>query len=176
MRHYASTFGVDPDRVALWGGSAGAQLALLLALTPGLDVGGRVGVEGPDGLVRAVVDFYGLTDILALPEDERGDDGIRAGLLGGPVDKRVELARVASPIMHVRHDAPPVLAFHGTADGLIPIEQSRRFIDRAREVGADAELVDVEGADHGFATIDMDGILDRSIAFLGKHLREGDPR
>jgi acetyl esterase/lipase len=172
LRHYAALLGLDPERFAVWGGSAGAQLALLLALTPTLDLGGSVGVAGPDGPVRAVVDFYGLADILALPENEQGDDGIRAGLLGGPVPERLELARQASPITHVHADAPPVLAFHGTADGLIPIEQSRRFIQRAREAGMDAELIEVEGADHGFATIDMEDILDRSVAFLGAHLRE----
>jgi len=171
VRHYASIFGIDPARAGLWGGSAGAQLSLLLALTPGRDFGGSVGVAGADEPVGAVVDFFGLADIIGLPDAEQ--DGLRAGLLGGPVAENLELARAASPVTYLRGDAPPILAFHGTADGLIPIEQSRTFVARACEAGADAELVEVEGADHGFADIEMDGILDRSIAFLAEHLQAG---
>jgi len=63
------------------------------------------------------------------------------------------------------------LAFHGNADGLISIEQSRRFIARAKECGMAVELVEVDEADHGFATIEVEGILDRSIQFLAEHLR-----
>ena len=171
LRHFASSLGVDGDRVALWGGSAGAQLALLLGLTPGLDLGLRVGVDGIDEPVLAVVDFFGLTDILALPEAEQSGDGIRAGLLGGPVAEHLELARLASPITHIHAGGPPVLAFHGNADRLISIEQSRRFIARAKDAGMAVELVEVDEADHGFATIDVEGILDRSIGFLADHLR-----
>ncbi|GAA1964375.1 hypothetical protein GCM10009776_29000 [Microbacterium deminutum] len=45
------------------------------------------------------------------------------------------------------------------------------FVARAHEIGAPAELVEIDGADHGFVTVDIDPILDRSIAFLGTELR-----
>ena len=92
------------------------------------------------------------------------------------VAEHIDLARLASPITHVHPGAPPILAFHGTADGLISIEQSRRFIGRAKEVGMSVQLVEVEGADHGFATIDVEPILDRSIDFIAGHVRQRTAR
>jgi dipeptidyl aminopeptidase/acylaminoacyl peptidase len=66
---------------------------------------------------------------------------------------------------------PPVLTFHGTADGAVGIDQSRRFVARAHEVGAPVELREIDGADHGFVTIEIEPILDQAIEFLGEHLR-----
>lgn len=166
VRHFAADLGLDSERVALWGGSAGAHLALLVALTPGRDLGVQIGVDAADEPVRAVVDYFGLTDILAMPESERGDDSVLSRLLGGPVADRADLARDASPIAHLHADAPPILVVHGTDDGAIGIDQSRSFVTRARALGALVELVEIEGADHGFVTVDIDPILERSIAFL----------
>ncbi|WP_425561279.1 hypothetical protein [Microbacterium deminutum] len=87
----------------------------------------KIGFDAADEPVSAVVDYFGLTDILAMPDTERGEDGVLSRLLGGPVAERADLAREASPITHLHPDAPPMLAFHGTDDGAIDIDQSRRF-------------------------------------------------
>ncbi|WP_456599224.1 alpha/beta hydrolase fold domain-containing protein [Blastococcus sp. SYSU DS0616] len=179
VRHFAAQLGIDGDRVALWGGSAGAHLALLLAFTHDRsDFGPRVGVEGPDLPVAAVVDFFGVTDVLALQEDDttggRADhesaDSPVGQLIGGALREHEDRARAVSPITYVRPDAPPVLAFHGTQDGAVGPVQSRRLVAALQQVGASAELVEVDGADHGFVTIDVEPILDRSVGFLRKHL------
>ncbi len=179
LRRFAPDLGLDGDRLALWGGSAGAQLALLVALTAGTGrFPERVGVEGEDRGVAAVVDFFGAADMLTLQEDDltggRNDhesaDSRTGRLLGGPVRDLPDRARDASPTHHAHAGAPPVLAFHGTHDTLIGPGQSRRMVAALRAAGADAELVEVEGADHGFIGIDVEPILDRSVAFLVQHL------
>ena len=58
----------------------------------------------------------------------------------------------------------PVLLIHGTADGLVPI----RYSERAAEIFPDAELVRVEGADHGFTGKDWELALKEMIRFVRK--------
>ncbi len=152
---------------------------MLVALTVGRsEFAEQVGVAGEDLPVAAVVDFFGPADVLAMQDDDitggrndhEGEDAPISRLIGGPVRSHPDRARAASPVTYVRPDAPPVLAFHGTQDGAVGIGQSRRLVAALRAVGAQAELVEVEGADHGFVGIDVDPILDRSVAFLKEHL------
>lgn len=174
LREFADAFGIDADRVALWGGSAGAHLALLTALTAGrVDFPGRVGVTGDDVTVRGVVSYYAVTDVAALDEDDitgRSDhtspESPIALVLGGLPAELADEVRALSPITYVHPEAPPVLAFHGTADSAVGPGQSRRLTTALRAVGGDVELVELDGADHGFADIDMTPVLAHSIAFL----------
>jgi dipeptidyl aminopeptidase/acylaminoacyl peptidase len=161
------------------GGSAGAQLALLVALTHDRpEFVEQVGVPGDDLPVAAVVDFFGPADALTMQDDDitggRNDherpDAPISRLVGGPPRENPDLARACSPISYVRSDAPPVLAFHGTADDAVGPKQSRRLVAALRDAGADAELIEVPGAGHGFIGIDIDPVLDRSVAFLKEHL------
>jgi dipeptidyl aminopeptidase/acylaminoacyl peptidase len=57
-------------------------------------------------------------------------------------------ARDLSPLSHVAVGLPPVLIHHGDRDTLVPLDQSRRFRDRAAATGGDVTLVVVEGAGH----------------------------
>jgi dipeptidyl aminopeptidase/acylaminoacyl peptidase len=65
-------------------------------------------------------------------------------LLGG----RNELAREASPVNHVRANAPPFLIAHGTADTAVPYEHAVRLHTALQQAGAESELVTLDGADH----------------------------
>jgi acetyl esterase/lipase len=97
--------GVDGDRIALWGGSAGAQLALLVALTHDRpEFVEQVGVPGDDLPVAAVVDFFGPADALTMQDDDitggRNDherpDAPISRLVGGPPRENPDLARHAA--------------------------------------------------------------------------------
>ncbi|MCM0618540.1 alpha/beta hydrolase [Paenarthrobacter sp. TYUT067] len=179
LRHFAADLGIDGRRLALWGGSAGAQLALLAALDGVNPVfTEQIGVEGEDAPVAAVVDFFGPSDVLSMQADDltdgvndhEGPDAFMSRLIRGPIREHEERARAASPISYVSPGAPPVLAVHGTADTAVGPAQSRRLVAALREVGAVADLIEVPGADHGFIGIDMDPILETCIEFLSKHL------
>lgn len=155
----AGEYGYDPERVVLWGESAGSTIAALVAFA----------AESGSG-VRGVVDWYGLTDVVALMTAQGAlDDATtrEAGWLGAPVSQVLELARSASPITRVHADAPPFLIAHGLDDAAIPAEQSERFADALRAHGVGVELELVPGAGHlWLGEVDREALLDRAVEFV----------
>src|SRR5581483_1006984 len=136
---HAAEFHVDPDRVALIGESAGAQLAAMAAL------------NASPGDVRAVVSLYGPTDLVTLAKTSKQiPESVRRSVQGTPFESML-LAGLAqlSPINHVRGDMPPFLLIHGTSDSLVPFQQSVQFCEKAREAGGACELYPVSGGGHG---------------------------
>jgi acetyl esterase/lipase len=152
---------VNAGRVVLWGESAGAHLAALLALTDG---------EG----VRGVVDWYGPSDLTTLAEQVPADSPVdpfsaesrEALLLGAPPMKIADVAWRASPCAHVHAEAPPFGIWHGTRDRFVPFEQSVKLANALREAGATVHLHEVDGADHMWRdAADVEGIFNDSLAF-----------
>ena len=162
LRRHAAEYGVDPNRIAALGASAGGHLAALLGTVP------DAAPEGPDSArVGAVIDFYGPSDLTAL-DAESPRAGKSLGLfLGGRPDECPERYEAASPARHVSAGDPPMLLFHGADDRLVPPDQSRRLAEALRQAGVAHRLIVVPGARHGFglATEDRD-FLPEILAFL----------
>lgn len=137
-------YGVDPNQIVITGGSAGGHLALMTAfLDDSMDK--ACGIPGPAPKARAVVDYYGATDLLPLvPEDKPH----RSKWLSGPYDP-VEMTRRMSPLTWVRPGLPPVLMLHGDADKSVPYSDSVRLGEALSKVGVPNELVTVPGGAHG---------------------------
>ncbi len=156
IRAHAEEYGLDPDRIAVWGSSAGGHLVAMLGVSH--EVEGLEGEVGPhtdqSSEVRAVVNFYGPSELLTMNDHESTIDHNAANspeslLIGGAIQRNPDKARNASPITHVSADDEPSLIVHGTKDGLVPYPQSVS-LERALEAkGVATTLITVEEGGHG---------------------------
>jgi acetyl esterase/lipase len=146
-------YGCDPEFIALAGGSAGAHLASLAALTAN-DPAYQPGFEAADTRVQACVPFYGIYDFT----DGFGHWPHRAfhPLLERLVMKRARLADPgaflrASPVHQVGPEAPPFFVIHGDRDTLAPVEEAREFVRALRAASRQpVAYAELRGAQHAF--------------------------
>ncbi len=139
LHDHAQEYKVDPKRIALLGESAGAYLVDYAAIV------------APKNLqVAAVVSFYGPHDLVQLVKEKGLGKGIQA--LTGVQELNAEgekQLRAVSPYDMVKKGLPPFLLLHGTADELVPYQESPRFCDALKARGVDCELHTVPGGLHG---------------------------
>jgi acetyl esterase/lipase len=151
MRANAAQYGVDPDRIGVWGSSAGGHLALMVGCadeTAGLE--GNGGWQGHSSRVQAVCSYYGPTDLTHM---QGGDTNAPAQFLGGGPSEKPEAYRLASPVSHVTVDDPPLLMVHGEYDRVVPYSQSVTLNGAYLKAGLKVELVKVMDAGHGFQPV-----------------------
>ncbi|MBM3881061.1 MAG: alpha/beta hydrolase [Verrucomicrobia bacterium] len=178
VRHQAPRFGVDPQRLGVTGGSAGGHLSLMLATQGGpgpTDAADPIDRES--SAVQAVAIFYPVTDLLNLGEstENLGDGGPPKSFVRafGPQSTNPSVwqvvGRAMSPIYHVRSNLPPTLIYHGSADTLVPLDQSLRFQAEARQHRARVEVVVRPGKQHGWLTMLWD--IRHFADWFDQHLR-----
>ncbi len=156
LRAHAGTYGLDPSRVAAWGGSAGAHLASLLGVTAGVpELEGSLGHPEQSSAVRAVCSWYGPSDLLRMNDirgamDHDAPDSPESQLVGAPIQAHPDLVARANPITYVGPDAPPFLLMHGTADDVVIPSQSELLHSALVGAGAQSTLILLGGLGHGF--------------------------
>lgn len=135
VRGHADELGVDPDRIAAGGGSAGGHLAAAIA---------TVALNDPqdDQTVSAVPNSLMLFNPALNLDFPRMQE--RWG------DLSAETIRSISPYQNVTKDLPPTIIFHGKADTTVPYSTVDDFTKKANELGAKVNLRGYEGRAHGF--------------------------
>ena len=159
LRANAMKYNIDPDRIGVWGASAGGHLVALLGTTGEVkEVEGELGNPKMSSRVQAVIDVFGPADFLKYAEHMGKDDvfgvnSLLSKLIGGPVLDKKELAKLASPVAFVTKDDSPFLILQGDNDKLVPHQQSEEFHEALKKAGVTSELVIVPGAGHDSTVI-----------------------
>jgi acetyl esterase/lipase len=184
IREHADDYHVDPDFVAVTGGSAGGHLAAMVALTVG-DARYQAGIEGADTSVQAAVPFYGVYDFTnragTMP-DEFVSRFLEPYIMKAfQADEPARFA-AASPLDCVHAGAPPFFVIHGDRDTLAPVEDAREFSAR---LGAVSErpvfYLELAGAQHAFdvftsvRTRRVVRAVHRFLAVMHSRYRQGLP-
>jgi acetyl esterase/lipase len=152
VREHAEEYEVDPEFVAITGGSAGGHICAFVALTSD-DLSLQPGFEDADTSVSAAIPCYGVYDML-------DEDALQVPVLQWVLERYVFKAfrdddpdafRSASPTYRVHSGAPPFLVVHGDADSLTSPEDARRFVAALREATESPILyAEMHGGQHAF--------------------------
>ena len=164
LRKNAEPLGVDPGRIGVIGGSAGGNLAAMLALTQpkdGFDLPEPNGGVSP--AVSCAVDFYGPAKLMDYHDMK---------CFGKTRAEAPELYEKASPVNYAHKGAPPLLIVHGTRDNTVPLSQSEALAAALEKAGAEPQLVIVTNAWHSFDLQPKQRDLRPLVfEFFGKYLR-----
>ena len=150
VRENITDYGGDPDFIAITGGSAGAHLASLAALTPN-DAAFQPGFEDADTTVQAVAPYYGVYDFTDFDNmHEMMLPFLEHFVLKARYADDPERFTAASPISYVHSEAPPFFVLHGEKDELVPSGQARSFCAALRQAGATVSYAELANAHHAF--------------------------
>ncbi|MDF1860391.1 MAG: CocE/NonD family hydrolase [Verrucomicrobiales bacterium] len=152
LRENAAALGIDPDKIAISGGSAGGHVAVSAALFDEVN-------ESTDNL-----EISCRPDLMVLlnPVIDTSDAGYGKVRIG-------ERWKELSPVHHVKSGLPPTIIFHPTGDQVVPYLGSKQFHEASLKLGNESELVDYEGGWHGYFIFDLklyDALISRTENFL----------
>jgi acetyl esterase/lipase len=154
IKEHADEYGIDPDFVCVTGGSAGGHLTAMMGLTCN-DPVYQPGFEHADTSVAAAVPFYGIYDFT--DQGAFGSDPeifrrfLEPLVIQAFLAEEPERFEAASPIHHLRADAPPFFVVHGDRDTLAPVADARTFVEQLRDVSSAPVLyAEMRGAQHAF--------------------------
>ncbi len=143
FRANADAYGMDPNRVAIAGYSAGGHLVSMLGTTYDLAETAPDCGAGPAAPPNAVISGAGIHDMRAMPASSVVSD-----FVGGSKSEVPERYDVMSPILQIDTETPPFLLIHGTADLFVDIEQSEDMQAALRVEGIEARMLTIEGGGH----------------------------
>ncbi len=172
LRANSEKYNIDPEKIGVWGSSAGGNLVCLLGVTDDNTFNESGGWKGYSSKVSAVCDWFGRTNFLIDIKKSDGENSpysYISKLLGGPIEENLEKAIKVSPYYYECKKCPPFLIVHGENDNIVPYSQSEMFYNKLRRNKVDVTLIKVKNAGHG--TGFGEKVLNFVVSFFDYHLR-----
>lgn len=188
LRAKAQDYKLDPQRFAVWGQSAGGNIAMLVGTSAGVKELEDLSLGNADvsSAVQAVISFFGPTDFAqmdaqfaaggvcdASAQSHNAADSPESILVGGALATKADIVKASNPITYVTPDDPPFFLEAGTKDCTVPPQQSQLMADALTPViGKDKVFLKfLEGAGHGDPAFDTADNMKLVVDFLNKFLK-----
>lgn len=178
LRMHAQEYHIDPDNIVIMGDSSGGHTALAAGLTADEDCLDTDLYQGVSCAVKAIVDFYGVTDICQKTDfpttPNQGEADSPEGMLigGNNVYEHPELSQPVVLTHYVKEDKeiPPILMMHGIADDTVSCNQSIRLYKKFLEEGKDVTFYLIKNAGHGDIAFWTEKNMDIVDRFIRKYI------
>ncbi|EOW9408888.1 alpha/beta hydrolase fold domain-containing protein [Vibrio cholerae] len=167
----ALQFHIKADKVVMMGRSAGGHLAGLMGTTN--THSNLTFYAKPKYQVKAVVSFFGPTDLLVLANKggkETSKQSSVSRFLGDTPSAIPQIAKQASSTSYVNERTPPFIQFHGTVDKQVPLEQSQLLKAKLDEYGINNQLWIEQNVGHSDPIFDTEKYVPKVITFIKEHL------
>ncbi len=155
-------YNVSTEKIVMAGASAGAHLAMLQGFG-----------KNTDGHIKAVVDLFGPVDLYWLYFNEpfpQLADPVLKNFMGTDAVKDSALYAQASPINYLTASAPPSIIFHGTADAIVPFNESERLHAKLDAFGVPNSFVVYDQEGHGWKGAKLTDTYTKIVNFLNQYV------